>query len=172
MSETARKDLTIRNYYLRVSIGERVNVLDATALNQPRVHIAEAIRGWAAVVLTAVHHSGFSHISLLRQPGRSSAALASARRLLIWLFMEVSDSNADTSKAWLEQCMGLCRRSIEETLKSEPPESLSDALATCNRLLVGLGVEDMAEVIAAGLLGERKPRSRLWSRGFLERFGL
>jgi len=149
-----------------------VSVLDATALNQPRVHIAEAIRGWAAVVLTAVHHTGFSHVSLLRRPGRSSAALASARRLLIWLFMEVADGDVDTSKAWLEQCMGLCRRSIEEALKGEPPETLPDALATCRRLIVGLGPEDVAEVIAAGLLGERKPRSRLWSKGFLERLGL
>lgn len=139
----------------------------------PKIHISEAIRGWAALVLAVREFSCVSMEDLLRHDGRSSRALTEARRLLIWAFLEVSDgANTDESVAWLEQCMTFGARSIAESLKGEAPDKLQDALRTYQRLLLELGPADVADTIAAGLLGQRKPRSRIWPKGFLERLGL
>lgn len=142
------------------------------SLSPPKIRIEEAIRGWAALVLAVREHVNVSMVDLLRHDGRSSQALAEARRLLIWAFLEVSDTDDDASIAWLEQCIKLGRRSISDGLKGEPPERLSSVIQTYRRLAPALGPADVADTIAAGLLGQRKPRSRVWPKGFLARLGL
>lgn len=139
----------------------------------PRIRITDAIHGWAALVLAVREHTCVSMGDLLRHDGRSSRALADARRLLIWSFVEVSDAkDEDAAIAWLEQCMKLGHRSIVDCLKEPVPEKLRDVMRTYQRLVVALGPADVADTIAAGLLGQRKPRSRVWPKGFLERLGL
>lgn len=144
----------------------------AVGLGPPKLSIASAIHGWAALVLAVTSKSRVSHIDLLRHEGRSSKELADARRLLVWAFLEVVDFDDDMAIAWIEQCVALGRRSIMDGLKGDPPEELEEVVATYSRLVHEMGDDDVREAVAAGLLGERKPRARVWPRGFLARLGL
>ena len=145
----------------------------ATQFGPPKLDIGPAIKGWAAVVLAVTSKSKVSHIDLLRHTGRSSEALAEARRLTIWVFMEVVDADdEDYAVGWLEQCLGLSRRSITDALKGEPPALLRACVETYARLRRQMGPSDVLEAIAAGLLGQRRHRARVWPKGFLERLGI
>lgn len=176
MREMAEKTLTNRESPEALgssrSEGDTTRAPTPTSISPPKVRIFEAIRGWAALVLSVTEHTRVSHLDLLRHEGKSGRELAEARRLLTWAFMEVSDMDDNGAIAWLEQCISLGRRSISDGLKGEPPEKLAAVIQTYRRLATSLGPADVADTIAAGLLGQRKPRSRLWPRGFLARLGL
>lgn len=144
----------------------------AVGLGPPRLTVGPAVRGWAALVLAVTSKTRVSHIDMLRHEGRSSKELADARRLLVWAFLEVCDIEEGMGIAWLEQCVALGRRSIMDGLKGDPPEELKEVVETYTRLMQEMGDEDVQEAVAAGLLGERKPRARIWPRGFLTRLGL
>ncbi len=174
MSETARKLLTDQEF--PGCIGKenpmRNNPAPGDTSALPRIHLSETLRGWAALVLAVQEHSMASMTTLLRRGGRGTSALAEARRLLIWAFLEVSDLDDDASIAWIEQCITLSRRSIVDSLRGPAPDKLPEVIQTYRRLAVSLGPADVACTIAAGLLGQHKPRSRVWPKGFLERLGL
>jgi hypothetical protein len=155
-----------------MSVRQEPTVLIPIGLGPPKLSIVSAIRGWAALVLAVTSKTKVSHIDLLRHSGRSSKELADGRRLLVWAFLEVADVEEDMAISWLEQCVALGRRSIMDGLKDEPPAELAEVVALYGRLVREMGEEDVQEAVAAGLLGERKPRARVWPKGFLAKLGL
>ena len=175
MSETARKMPTHRAIPLSLGKGEIMCITNkphAVSVSPPKLTIASAIRGWAALVLAVTNTTRISHVDLLRHTGRSGKELADARRLLVWAFLEVADIEEDTAISWIEQCVALCRRSIVDALKAEPPEELRATVELYSRLMREMGAEDSREAVTAGLLGQRKPRARVWPKGFLAKLGL
>lgn len=176
MKEMAEKQLTNREIPEALenkgSAGCSTQAPNPMEVSPPKVRIFEAIRGWAALVLAVTEHANVSHLDLLCHEGKSGRSLAEARRLLSWAFLEVSDTSDYLAIAWLEQCVSLGRRSISDGLKGDPPAKLPAVIQTYRRLATALGPEDIDDTIAAGLLGQRRPRSRVWPRGFLARLGL
>ena len=142
----------------------------------PPVLLQSAVKGWVAVVLSVLHHTGARNIDLLRHSGRTSTKLGEARRLLIWLFMEIASRSGDTlmAEAWLEQCVNIGRRTIKDTLLGEPPPQhlLAAALMTYARLQQELGPEDVHEALQAGVIGAPHDRGRIWRKDFGLRLGL
>lgn len=139
----------------------------------PKIALGPAIHCWVALVLAVMERCQLSHHDILRHEGRSSKRLADARRLLIWAFMEVAGVEEDLAIAWLEQCLLLGRRTIVDGLRlGGPPDGLAETLATYSRLVREMGPEDVREAVAAGILGERKPRATLWPKGYFKKLGL
>lgn len=139
----------------------------------PKISVAPAVNGWAALVLAVCHTANVGVERILRRSRRASRSISDARRLLIWAFLEVTDSrDDDMNLGWLEQTMGLNKRAVKGMLREQPPEELRAVVALFSRLHRAMGQEDVHEVITAGLLGERKERPREWTRGFLARMGL
>jgi len=149
-----------------------MSVLLPGGLTPPRLHLHEATRAWAALVLAVSSYTRVSHIDLLRRQGRSYMALANARKLLVWAFIEVADTPETVSMAWLEQCMALGRRSIRDILRDERPEGLEAVLTLYAELTNRLGSDEIIEAVTAGMLGERSPKARLWPKGFMRGLGL
>jgi hypothetical protein len=175
MVETARKTLIIRKTPTPIGSYKEVSnksTFKAVGLGPPKIGIGAAIHGWAALVLAVADHCGVSHVAVLRHGGRASRVLVESRRLLVWAFLEVSDMDEAVSISWLEQCMALGRRTLTDALRAQAPDGLQDVIATYHRLFKIMGPADVKEVVSAGLLGERRPRARMWSKGFLKRLGL
>jgi len=145
------------------------------ATGPPAAQIESAIQAWVAAVLSVLSQIQVPHLELLRYRGRTRATrnLTMARRLLIWLFVEVSDASTALAIAWLEQCLGLGKRSIKDVLAGAPPVELQPALQVYTRLMTELGPDDVAKAVAAGVLGQRSDCwARIWPKGFLERLGV
>jgi len=136
--------------------------------------ILEALRGWTAVVLAVCHHTGLVPQILLHRPGRSSAAVTSARSLLLHLAMEVSDAGDILSLAWLEHATTLTKRRIQEVLR-EPhmPVHFDEVLASYEILYTALDHEALRVAAAAGVLSSNAtPTVRTWPRDFFASLGL
>jgi len=149
-----------------------MSVLLPQGLTPPKLALSAMTKAWVALVFAVSSCSRVSHIDLLRRPGRSYTALASARQLLVWAFAEISDAPDFITEAWLEQCMILGRRSIHEILRGQRPDDLEAVLAVYAELIKRLGDDEIQEAVSAGFVGERSPKARLFPKGFLASLGL
>ena len=138
-----------------------------------RLNPGPMIRGWAALVLTVCTRVRVQPADLLgQQRGRAGQAVAEGRQLLVWAFLSVTDAEPIVATAWLQQCTGLSRRTLETLAASEMPLALQPVVETYERLMQQMSQDDVHEAIAAGVFGHRKRRVRAWPRGYLERLGL
>jgi hypothetical protein len=136
--------------------------------------LLEALRGWTATVLAVCYHTGLGPQLLLHKPGRSSAAVTRARKLLLYLCMEVSDAGELLTLAWLEHATTLTRRRIQEVLRTErPPQGFAAVLATYETLCMSLDHGTLRIAAAAGVLhATAAATGRIWPRDFFQDLGL
>ena len=174
--DTAGKLATFRQFGLYGGIsgpkGIGATMNQAINLTPPKIELVSIIKHWVALVLAVCHHTGVSHIHLLKHTGRSGKELADARRLLAWCLLEVCNGDTNMVIAWMEEVMALGRKSISNGLRGEPPPGIHEVLEIYTNLCRRLGPGDVGESIAAGLLGQKTSRARLFPKGFLERLGL
>lgn len=147
--------------------------MPVTSASPPKVSLYEAIKAWSVMVLAVCCHAKIAPGDLTKRTGRPSRREAQAKKLLCAAFLEVSDSDGELVISWLEQCLQLGRRSIVDGLREEQePAGLAEVLQLYTRLMREAGPDEIRELAATGLFGERRSRGTVWPKGLLEKLGL
>lgn len=138
----------------------------------PKLPVQSVMSQWVALVLAVSDYAEVSTNDLLFHTSRSGRILAEARRLLVWGFREVCDTEEPETVAWLTMAMSLNKRAIITILTEGSPQGLREVVETYTRLVPLIGYDELREAVGAGIFGQRGERSRLWSKGFTESLGL
>lgn len=173
-----RNILTFQNPVFPLSGTGRSIVKEHTpaivAAAPPKISLFEILKAWTILVLAVSHLTKVAHYDMVHRSGRPSRREAEAKRLLCAAFLEVVGAEeGELAIAWLEQSLQLGRRSVVDSLRElQDPAALAEVLQVYSRLMRELGPDEVKELVAAGLFGERRSRATVWPKGFLKKLGL